>query len=45
MIHDYGEDEVEIRKVKEQLKGRFEMKDLGEAEIFSGFESEDIKGS
>jgi hypothetical protein len=31
-----GEDEVEIRKVKEQLKGRFEMKDLGEAENILG---------
>lgn len=31
-----GEDEVAIEKVKEQLKGRFEMKDLGEAESILG---------
>ena len=33
-----GEDEVAIEKVKEQLKGRFEMKDLGEAESILGIQ-------
>jgi hypothetical protein len=33
-----GEDDVAIEKVKEQLKGRFEMKDLGEAESILGIQ-------
>ena len=33
-----GEDDVAIEKVKEQLKGRFEMKDLREAESILGIQ-------
>jgi hypothetical protein len=33
-----GEDKVAIEKVKEQLKARFEMKDLREAESILGIQ-------
>lgn len=33
-----GEDEVGIENVKEQLKARFEMKNLGEAESILGIQ-------
>lgn len=33
-----GEDEVAIRSVNEQVKGRFEMKDLGEGESILGIQ-------
>jgi hypothetical protein len=39
-----GEDEAAIGKVKEQLKGRFEMKDLGEAENILGIRIRRHKG-
>ena len=39
-----GADEVAIGKVKEKLKGRFEMKDLGEAENILGIRIQRYKG-
>jgi hypothetical protein len=40
-----GEDEVGIRKVNKQLKGRFEMKDLREAESILGIRIRRHRGS
>ncbi|KID83233.1 retrotransposon like protein [Metarhizium guizhouense ARSEF 977] len=39
-----GGDEMAIEKVKEKLKGRFEMKDLGEAENILGIRIQRYKG-
>ncbi|KAM4066718.1 reverse transcriptase (RNA-dependent DNA polymerase) [Hirsutella rhossiliensis] len=44
MASSQGGDEVAIERVKEKLKGRFEMKDLGEAENILGIRIQRHKG-